>query len=397
MTVRSLSRLGVVAVTIAAAGVVATPSAYAESVTIEHANPGPVVAGGQIKATATLGSGLEIPAKLQIKLHTGANCTGDVIGASRVFGENDDNTNTGNDITTGGGTYTYTVQNVDAGTYSWSATLDEADESPQGDCTNSSVTVGKATPSIAQAVTNASVGGTVKNTATLVNRVKPDTNVAGVKITFALYGPNDTNCTGTPIDTSTHTVGSSTSSYASDAMTVPAAGTYRWRVGYSGDTNNNAVTTTCGAAQSVVTSGGTPPPPPPSNAVKCQGLVADYVGSKLPERIIGSSGDDVIVARGGADIIEGNGGNDVICAGGGNDTVLGGRGNDILRGGDGRDTVAGGKGNDTLYGDAEADRLSGGPGNDRLSGGSGNDFLNGGTGTDRANGGPGTDVGRNLP
>jgi Ca2+-binding RTX toxin-like protein len=397
VTVRSLSRLGVVVATIAAAGVIATPSAYAETVSIEHANPGPVVAGGQIRARATLGDGLEIPAKLQIKLHVGANCTGDVIGSSRIFGQNDDSTNAGNDITTGGGEYTYTVQNVDAGTYSWSATLDEADEIPQGDCTNSAVTVGKATPSIAQAVTNASAGGTVKNTATLVNRVKPDNNQAGVTITFALYGPNDTNCTGTPVDTSTQTVGSSTSSYASDAMAVAAAGTYRWRVGYSGDTNNNAVTTACGAARSVVTSGGTPPPPPPSNSVTCHGLVADYVGSNQPERIIGSSGDDVIVARGGADIIEGNGGRDVICAGGGNDTVLGGAGNDVLRGGGGRDLLAGGKGNDTLYGEDGADRLSGGPGNDRLSGGSGNDFLNGGAGTDRASGGPGTDVGRNIP
>lgn len=395
MSVRTLSRLGVTVATVAAVGAVAIPSAYAETVTIENNNPAAVMAGGQIKATTTLGSGLEIPSTLQIKLHTGANCTGQVMGASKVFGAADDNTDDGNEIKTGGGTFNFAVGNVNAGTYSWSATLDEADEAAQTAC-SPSVAVGKVTPTLTLAPTNATAGGTVKNTATLSGRVKPDNNTMGRTITFGLYAPGDTNCSGNPVDTSTHPVGVSTNSYSSKNIKVPTAGTYRWKVVYTGDSNNNPVTVNCGVAASVVTAGGNPPPPP-AGTPTCDGRPATFIGTSRAETIIGSNGDDVIVTRGGSDIVNGRGGDDVICGGTGNDILRGGTGNDVIRGGDGRDELQGGVGNDRLHGDSGADRIVGGPGNDRLLGGGGNDTLDGGKGTDTADGGPGTDVGRSIP
>lgn len=394
VSVRTLSRLGVIVATVAAVGAVAIPSAYAETVVIENNNAAAVVAGGELKAIATLGSGLDLPSTLVIKLHAGANCTGQVMGQSKTFGAADDASDTGNEIKSGGGTFSMRVQNVNAGTYSWSATLDEADEAAETDC-SPSVVVGKVTPTMTLVTTNAAAGGTVKNTATLNGRIKPDSNTMGRTITFGLYAPGDTNCSGTPVDTSTHTVGINTNSYVSDNMTVPTAGTYRWKVVYSGDSNNNAVTANCGVAISVVTSGGTPPPP--AGIPTCDGRPATFVGTNRAETIIGSNGDDVIVARGGSDIVNGRGGNDVICGGAGNDILRGGAGNDVIRGGDGRDELQGGGGNDRLYGDSGRDKIGGGPGNDRLYGGGGNDTLDGGSGTDSANGGPGVDVGRNLP
>lgn len=394
MPVRTLSRLGVIVATVAAVGAVAIPSAYAETVAIENNNSGAVVAGGELKAVATLGGSLELPATLVIKLHAGADCTGQVIGQSKTFGAADDATDEGNEIKSGGGTFSMRVQNVSSGTYSWSAVLDEADEPAQTDC-SPGVVVGKVTPTMTLVTTNAAAGGTVKNTATLNGRVRPDSNTMGRTITFGLYAPGDTNCSGNPVGTSTRTVGIDTNSYVSDALTVPKAGTYRWKVVYSGDRNNNSVTANCGVAVSVVTSGGTPPPP--VGTPTCDGRPATFVGTSRAETIIGSNGDDVIVARGGSDIVNGRGGNDVICGGAGNDILRGGAGNDVIRGGDGRDELRGGGGNDRLYGDRGPDRLFGGPGNDRLLGGGGNDSLDGGSGTDSANGGPGTDVGRNLP
>jgi hypothetical protein len=56
-------------------------------------------------------------------------------------------------------------------------------------------------------------------------------------ITFRLYGPNDANCSGAAIFTSTIAV-SGSGVYNSDRFTPSASGTYRWRATYSGDTNN---------------------------------------------------------------------------------------------------------------------------------------------------------------
>jgi hypothetical protein len=65
-------------------------------------------------------------------------------------------------------------------------------------------------------------------------------------IIFKLFGPDNANCSGTPIFTGTKGV-SGNGSYESAKFPVTQPGTYRWVVEYSGDTNNHAAgPTACG-------------------------------------------------------------------------------------------------------------------------------------------------------
>ena len=101
---------------------------------------------------------------------------------------------------------------------------------------------------------------------------------------------------------------------------------------------------------------------------KCNGLVANKVGSNRSEVIRGTKRDDVIVAKGGNDRIMAGAGDDVICAGGGNDSI---------EGGSGKDRIFGGYGNDTLKGGPGKDLLDGGPGRDGCYPAAGGDKLRG--------------------
>jgi hypothetical protein len=79
-------------------------------------------------------------------------------------------------------------------------------------------------------------------------------------ITFTLFGPNNTTCSGAPIYTSDAVPVNGNADYPSNppgakAAFVPTAlGTYRWKATYSGDTHNVSVPTSCNDAneQSVV-------------------------------------------------------------------------------------------------------------------------------------------------
>jgi hypothetical protein len=72
-------------------------------------------------------------------------------------------------------------------------------------------------------------------------------------ITFKLYGPNDADCTGATVFSSTSTA-TGAGYYGSGSFTPDRAGTYRWVVGYSGDQNNNpAGPTACGDDNETVT------------------------------------------------------------------------------------------------------------------------------------------------
>jgi hypothetical protein len=78
-------------------------------------------------------------------------------------------------------------------------------------------------------------------------------------ITFRLYGPNDAGCSRAPVfESSSKVVGNG--DYMSGTFTPTAAGTYRWRVEYSGDQNNQAAGPTgCGEdTETVVVAKATP-------------------------------------------------------------------------------------------------------------------------------------------
>jgi hypothetical protein len=137
-----------------------------------------------------------------------------------------------------------------AGTYRWVAVY-------SGDANNASVTspcnaanetsvVNQAAPTITtQAVTPVTVNGTITDNATVSGRVNP---VAGATVTFTLFGPNNANCSGAPIFTSTVPMPTATNTVTSGPFTPTAPGTYRWIAAYSGDVNNAPVTGACNDA-----------------------------------------------------------------------------------------------------------------------------------------------------
>ncbi len=95
--------------------------------------------------------------------------------------------------------------------------------------------VPKAKPKIKTRVSKAeiTVGTSVTDTATL----SEGNNPTGT-ITFKVYGPNDTACSGPVVFTDEATVNGN-GNYTSDAFTPDAVGTYRWIAGYSGDARND--------------------------------------------------------------------------------------------------------------------------------------------------------------
>ena len=163
----------------------------------------------------------------------------------------------------GGGMYVsadYTP--TQAGTYHWIANYggDAKNSATANGCgaAKEDVVVGPAGPTV---TTNASadvtLGGSITDGATLSGGVNPTGS-----ITFDLYGPNDTNCTGAVKFTSTIPVNGN-GIYSSGAFTPTAAGTYRWIANYGGDANNSKTTNGCnGAHENVVVN-------PPGCTVNC--------------------------------------------------------------------------------------------------------------------------------
>jgi hypothetical protein len=78
-------------------------------------------------------------------------------------------------------------------------------------------------------------------------------NAAGT-LTFELFSPTDTTCSGTPAYTQTVNVnGSGTYSTTNTTFIASSEGTWRWRVSYSGDANNEGSTSACGVERFTIT------------------------------------------------------------------------------------------------------------------------------------------------
>ncbi|MBN8867805.1 MAG: hypothetical protein J0H98_09640 [Solirubrobacterales bacterium] len=147
----------------------------------------------------------------------------------------------------GSGPYTPTQ----AGDYRWTATY-SGDDDNNGSATacnapGTVANVAKASPSVGNGATNADIGDSITNTASLGGGAGPTGT-----ITFKLYSPGDTSCSSAPQFTSTVAV-NGTGQYSAGNFTPTQAGAYRWRIDYSGDSENNAVTTSCGASGSIST------------------------------------------------------------------------------------------------------------------------------------------------
>jgi len=132
-----------------------------------------------------------------------------------------------------------------AGDWHWTASYpgDSNNNPASSACASEKVTVDKASPTLS---TTPSAGGTVgvavlNDSATLSGGYNPTGS-----ITFKLYAPSASTCTGTPSFTQTVTVTSGTSTYTTTNSTATnAAGTWRWTASYAGDSNNNTVASGC--------------------------------------------------------------------------------------------------------------------------------------------------------
>jgi subtilisin-like proprotein convertase family protein len=104
-----------------------------------------------------------------------------------------------------------------------------------------------------QASPGVAVGGQVHDTATLAGGNAPTGT-----LTFRLFGPNNTSCSGAAVYTETVSVAGN-GQYISQSFTTTAPGTYQWKASYSGDANNLPVTGVCKVtSERVVVSAGTP-------------------------------------------------------------------------------------------------------------------------------------------
>jgi hypothetical protein len=86
------------------------------------------------------------------------------------------------------------------------------------------------------------LGGVVSDTADLSYGAGPTGTMS-----YDLYGPGDTTCSGTPVYSDTASVASGNGTYPSGTYAPTVPGTYRWTTRYSGDANNTPSSVPCNA------------------------------------------------------------------------------------------------------------------------------------------------------
>ncbi|MBA3489990.1 MAG: Ig-like domain repeat protein, partial [Longispora sp.] len=203
----------------------------------------PAFVGSPVFDSANVANGASSPSgTVTFRLYgPGAmNCNGTAIFTSTVA-LNNTGTSTGN-ATSGSFTPTAT------GSYRWQAVYsgDVNNRDATSNCASEIFTVSKATPTLSTlAMTPVPVGTAMTDTATLTGGSNPTGT-----ITFQLFAPGNTTCSGTPIFTSTVAVSGGTAT--SGTYTPTGTGTYRWKASYSGDANHDAVAAPCNAANESV-------------------------------------------------------------------------------------------------------------------------------------------------
>ena len=107
----------------------------------------------------------------------------------------------------------------------------------------------KASPTLNTAVSPSSItiGQSATDTATVAAGFGPTGT-----LTFRVYGPNNSTCSGAAVSTTTKSVAGN-ANYPSAPFTPTAVGLYRFVVSYGGDANNNATTSVCNAAGETLT------------------------------------------------------------------------------------------------------------------------------------------------
>lgn len=198
------------------------------------ATPGTVTYGGSGNDVATVSSSQALTQPVTFKLYANETCTGTPLSTS-----------TGAIVNGSATSATVTPANV--GVYHWVASYpgDALNDAVETACLAQSQTlVVNGKPASLSATPNSSQIQR-GNTTSVLARV--DKNATGT-MTFDLYGPGDTTCTGTPVFHGTATMKKGTPTYRSDAVRLTTAGTYRWVVKYSGDNAFAAAASACSAA-----------------------------------------------------------------------------------------------------------------------------------------------------
>ncbi len=136
------------------------------------------------------------------------------------------------------------------GAYHWVAAYsgDSNNERGRSGCgaAGGTSTVARATPALnAAATASVELGGGVA-AAILVS----DGRRATGTVSFQLYGPGDGSCSGAPVFAATVALGASGKA-SSGSFTPTAAGSYAWRVSYSGDADNDPVLGDCAPSSTV--------------------------------------------------------------------------------------------------------------------------------------------------
>jgi hypothetical protein len=216
-----------------------------------------VAVGGPVYDTAHLTGGSRPTGDITFRLYssTDSSCTGTPVFTSTVTVNGNDDYRSGSFVPAAAGTYRWTAG------YSGDGHNRRAGPTPCGVSAELGVVepadVVPVLPTFSTTASPPQLGAPVYDVAHLHDGASP-----GGTITFELFGPDDTSCSGAPAFTSTVAVRSN-NDYRSDSFIVPVPGTYRWTASYSGDVHNGAVgPTACGDPAETITVANDPVPVP---------------------------------------------------------------------------------------------------------------------------------------
>ena len=231
---RLLAGAGAVTVTNATITNPAPPITQPTPITQTDSATASATIGDPIRDTATLsGATTDAGGTIEFHLYSDAGCTTEInTGLSPVSVNGNGSYNSGDFTPSAVGTYYWTGSySGDANNLSTSTSCGNAGESS---------VVGMAATNIATAQTLTPQD----SVAISATRGGPPTG----SVTFSLFGPNDSSCSGTPVFTETVSLsdGSAATSNSTFSVSTAAADTYNWVVVYSGDGTHDGATSACG-------------------------------------------------------------------------------------------------------------------------------------------------------
>jgi len=199
-----------------------------------------VTIGDPISDTATLSGGFSPTGTITFHLFSDSGCTNEVsTGLSPVTVNGNGDYNSGNFTPTAAGTYFWTASySGDANNLAASTACGDANESSVVNKAPSNIATAQQLFPQDAATISATAGGTPTGS-----------------VTFELFAPGDTDCTGSSVFSQTVPLsgGSASTSNSTFSVTAGTSGTYRWVVTYPGDATHLGSTSACGTEQFTAT------------------------------------------------------------------------------------------------------------------------------------------------